>query len=122
MLYGGLLPELWLLIFELCDNKSLINLKQVSKSSRYGFDKKYYSIDYLIQNRRLMYPRINGKSKTHIVDFPNDDLKWQIDKVLKFLCITGVDLVKGDVVKSKDSYRYQGIYDGQKLISFFCSM
>lgn len=45
----GLLPELWHLIVEQCDNKSLILLKQVSKY--------FNSIDKVLKTRRLNYPK-----------------------------------------------------------------
>lgn len=114
LFYLKMLPELWHIIFELCSNKELTILKQVSKT---------FIIDPVLKTRRLQYPR-EGKCKTHIVAFTSQYFENNLELVLKFLYNTGVDLVKGDIIepaykRPQDRIGYQAIFDGHQLIKYY---
>jgi len=102
-----MLPELWHVIFEFSHNKELNILNQCC---RYF----YKDTCHLLKSRRLNYPR-NGKHVRHEVQF---SLKTNLDLTLKYLYFKGIDLVKGDIIYTKNC-SYEAIYTGDQLVKYY---
>lgn len=103
-----LLPEIYNIIFELSDNKTLYLIeKTLQKISTFT-----NMINNILTKRRLCYPRIDGPKRyfvplycqyaTNIID---------TEKALHYLYYHGVDIVKGDIIMLQKSDQ-RAIYDG----------
>jgi hypothetical protein len=114
-----LLTELWDIILRLLDHETLIIMDQVSSII------KPKTINLILQERRLKYPRKEGQTVFHQVPFKHTFIYDCPNIVLAYLIKTRTNLVKGDIIRTYEDYKtynnlvFEAIDDGQNLIVYY---